>query len=169
MFKGKLVLILDLDDTLIHTTRDKIDTSLQSAPLSDGDRVYFRPHLSSFLLTARNRFNYIILWSCGEYDYVHEVVGLIKEKVGNNDLFDYIFTDRDASSLLHKMDPFPFKDIYGLIDELGFNVDDCIMLDDGTLVSAFYPEIVHQVPKFLPSSRSMYDIELLNYKKAMDE
>jgi FMN phosphatase YigB (HAD superfamily) len=166
MFKDKRVLILDLDETLVHSGKDNIESCFESVELSNGNHVCFRPYLFSFLLAARNHFELVILWSNGGYNYVHEVVGIIKER-GGDDVFDEIYTLEDASWLMHRDKSFPFKDLYWLIDKHGLDKEECIMFDDGILITSFYPDIVHQVSKFLANSTNKYDRQLLDYKDMM--
>lgn len=70
----KLLLILDLDETLIHATA--------SPPNEDWDfeydkyKVYKRPHLKQFLISAKEHFK-VAVWSSASDDYVDGIVNAI--------------------------------------------------------------------------------------------
>ena len=69
--QDKILLILDLDETLIHATT----TQLSSAPNFQVFKylVYKRPFLEDFLTTC-NQFFDLAVWSSASDDYVKEIV-----------------------------------------------------------------------------------------------
>ena len=68
------LLILDLDETLIHATKDllEIKWDFQIAPYN----IYKRPYLEQFIDEIKNHFK-IAVWSSASDDYVQKVVSLI--------------------------------------------------------------------------------------------
>lgn len=68
--KQKPLLILDLDESLIHTAG--IDLGREADFYYKHLRVYKRPHLDEFLITAAKHFR-LALWSMGTDKYVREI------------------------------------------------------------------------------------------------
>ncbi|MHC5537137.1 NIF family HAD-type phosphatase [Singulisphaera rosea] len=69
-----ILLILDLDETLIHATEQPLghDHDFVVGPYA----VYHRPHLAEFLDACSTCFS-LAVWSSASDDYVQEVVGQI--------------------------------------------------------------------------------------------
>ena len=74
---NKKLLILDLDETLIHATKEPT-TEDWSFELSQY-KVYKRPHLDQFLREIEEHYR-ISVWSSASDDYVEKVVELIFPK-----------------------------------------------------------------------------------------
>jgi carboxy-terminal domain RNA polymerase II polypeptide A small phosphatase len=64
---NKALLILDLDETLIHSSNDQLSRSCDFRVFDFF--VYKRPHLESFLSEAFMNYN-VAIWSTGSDDYV---------------------------------------------------------------------------------------------------
>lgn len=162
MFAGRRMLLLDLDETLVYSSDvdDKLYTDREK--LNDNRRViYLRPHLITFLLAARNRFELVILWSNGSYDYVHEIANIIK-RLTREDIFDAIYTLDDASYIVYFDSSYPFKDLYDMINKYELEPEECLMIEDNIITSTFYPDIVYQIPKFNAGITGLYDRYLLD-------
>lgn len=71
----KKLLILDLDETLIHAAEEKI-AGLEPDTKIIGYYVYFRPYLTDFLKSAAQYFD-LAIWSSGTDDYVDAMVDSI--------------------------------------------------------------------------------------------
>lgn len=69
----KTLLILDLDQTLIHTVEEPLTGNAPSFTLSPYHHVYIRPHLQEFLYTCSKYFE-LAIWSSAKRDYVHQVI-----------------------------------------------------------------------------------------------
>lgn len=68
--KDKLLLILDLDETLIHASSTELD---RPADFHLFDyHIYLRPHLEEFLINCSEHFK-LAIWSSASDDYVAEV------------------------------------------------------------------------------------------------
>lgn len=75
----KILRVLDIDETLIHATKDELD---RTADFMVFDYyIYRRPHLDQFLSEVKNNF-LIAVWSSASDDYVDEVV----EKIFPDDI-----------------------------------------------------------------------------------
>lgn len=68
---SKLLLILDLDETLIHATADKIRNDFDFQVYHYF--VYLRPGLVAFLTQCAEHFQ-LAVWSSASDDYVHAIV-----------------------------------------------------------------------------------------------
>lgn len=69
-----LLVILDLDETLVHATEEPFERAaqLQVGPYF----VYFRPYLNAFLTVLRERYQ-VAVWTSAGRDYAEEVVSAI--------------------------------------------------------------------------------------------
>jgi len=70
----RLLLILDLDETLIHARTSSLERAADFRLF--GYHIYKRPHLSEFLQQCSELFE-LAVWSSASDDYVREVVRLI--------------------------------------------------------------------------------------------
>jgi RNA polymerase II subunit A small phosphatase-like protein len=66
-----MLLILDLDETLIHARRDPLDRAADFRVAHY--HVYRRPHLEAFIAEQQRHFD-LAVWSSASDDYVAEVV-----------------------------------------------------------------------------------------------
>lgn len=81
-FEKKLVLLVDLDQTLLHTTHEKVDENdlnIHSFRLWAGHPVYhtkLRPHLNEFLRRVSNLYElHIFTFGCRKY--AHKIASII--------------------------------------------------------------------------------------------
>ena len=111
----KHTIILDIDETLVHTEEDAgslKEIDVKSYPdlageiyllsLDNGSTEMWgtkRPHLDEFLLFCFTYFDHVCVWSAGQRDYVHTLV-------------DYLFA--------------PFRE-----PDIVFTFDDCVKNDGG--------------------------------------
>lgn len=68
---AKPLLILDIDETLIHATKKQLDRAVDCKVFKYN--VYVRPHLKAFMDQVKESYQ-LALWSSASDDYVHEVV-----------------------------------------------------------------------------------------------
>lgn len=73
--KSDILLILDLDETLVYATTDRLDYDEDF--VFDKYFVYKRPNLDKFLSFAYAHFK-IGIWSSASDGYVNEIVKLVK-------------------------------------------------------------------------------------------
>ena len=101
-------IILDLDETCVHTADDNktmtksilknpnLDGDIYTLELDDGKLKMWgtkRPHLDEFLLFCFSYFKYVCVWSAGQKDYVHALVDVLFEQFRNPHL---VFTFDDC-------------------------------------------------------------------------
>ena len=73
----KMLVVLDLDETLIHATENELD---QKADFQFFDyHIYKRPYLNEFLTEINEDF-LLAVWSSASDDYVEEIVNQIFQK-----------------------------------------------------------------------------------------
>ena len=82
--KDKILLILDLDETLIHATRD--DIGLEPDFVAYDYKVYKRPYVTDFLNNLSKDF-YLAIWSTASENYIDKI---ISEIVPNNVKFEFV-------------------------------------------------------------------------------
>lgn len=76
-------IVLDLDETLIHSIAGNFNRKGSKVPIHniniEGDpwTVIERPHLKDFINFIHKYFDLIIVWSAGTFDYVHAICKLI--------------------------------------------------------------------------------------------
>ena len=68
---SKPLLILDLDETLIHATPDQLNYSFNFKAFHY--YIYLRPHVHEFLYQV-SQYYQLAIWSSASDDYVHEVI-----------------------------------------------------------------------------------------------
>ncbi|RYZ41109.1 MAG: phosphoprotein phosphatase [Myxococcaceae bacterium] len=71
----KILLILDLDETLVHVSDGPLDREADF--WLQGYYVHVRPHLEQFLTECASRFQ-LAIWSSASDDYVAEIVKRIR-------------------------------------------------------------------------------------------
>jgi len=74
MSSGKILVILDLDETLIHATVNPRDDNWTHEVFKY--KVYLRPYLSDFLQSLTDDFE-VAVWSSASDDYVQQITSLI--------------------------------------------------------------------------------------------
>ncbi len=72
--KEKLLLILDIDETLIHATKNKLDRKEDFMVFNY--HIYERPYLHDFFNEVKNNFH-LAVWSSASDDYVEKIVNHI--------------------------------------------------------------------------------------------
>lgn len=89
----KNAIVLDVDETLVHTEEDMkslVESDILSNPNLSGDAYIIsledgkmemwgtkRPHLDEFLLFCFTYFDKVCVWSAGQTDYVHALVDVL--------------------------------------------------------------------------------------------
>lgn len=127
----KILLVLDIDETLLHTERQDFLTKKQlerrvSPSILDLDNekyyVFLRPGLKQFLDRSSIWFD-LAIWSNGTKDYLEEVVGLLPIDKKN---FKFIF-DRKRSTRNWEGD---YSKNFKKIKRKGFHINRILGLDD---------------------------------------
>ena len=117
----KPLLVLDLDETLVHCNNHAGDFKITV----NGQSMFIklRPHLFSFLNYMSQLFD-LAVWSAGVYDYVHTVLSYFPKNK-----FKFVMTRRDCVLINYKNQTFltkPLAKIKGyskiyLLDDLWTN------------------------------------------------
>ena len=73
-YSGRILLILDLDETLVHACDQALERPADYRLF--GYHVYRRPHLDDFIVSCGANFD-LAVWSSADDEYVHAIVDLI--------------------------------------------------------------------------------------------
>lgn len=161
--KTKFNIILDIDETLVHThdelqhiTENQILTDPQFINIKsriyilkfeDGDNMWgvFRPYAKEFLSFCFSYFDKVIIWSAGTKDYVDLVV---KNLFKNLDRPDLVYSKNDC--VFVKKDPIykPLSKIMLAHPELGLTENNTLFLDDRSHTFEKNPNNAIQIPPF---------------------
>lgn len=153
-----MLLILDLDETLIHASRQRLNSTwdhLLRVPGGTTYYIYRRPHLEAFLEVCREHYE-LALWSSATEGYVQEIIGAI---LPENIEFRFVWS-RDRCTL--RMDLETRRQVWvkdlKKVKKLGYSLDQILVVDDspeklvrqyGNLV-AVYPFTGDQHDEWLP-------------------
>lgn len=123
--KSDKLLILDLDETLIHAT--EIVLGFPADFKFDKYFVYKRPDLEQFLIDISKHFT-VGIWSSADDDYVREIVNNIKPE---NVDFEMIW-GRSKCSLRrdYDMDNYYYEKRLDKLKKKGFKLEQIIIVDD---------------------------------------
>lgn len=182
-------IVLDLDETLVHTFNDfNLYSKLGLDKISDlTTRIYkiqmrdvvthrgqgvittmwgvIRPHVREFLLFCFSYFKAVIVWSAGKYGYVHEIVKILFSGMQQPHA---ILTRDDCTQMDGNFD----KNLNKLFNDkiLGKYVrpDNTIIVDDRTVSFSTCPNNGVLIPAYSPEARipnmKSDDISLLQLK-----
>ncbi|NER14677.1 phosphoprotein phosphatase [Leptobacterium flavescens] len=121
----KILLILDLDETLIHATKNKLDSR---ADLFYNDYlIYKRPYLNWFLETVNKDFE-LAVWSSAGDEYVTTVV---TEICPENVYFQFIWgRSRCTTKLNRDLDKYIHEKRLKKVKKQGFELEKVLIIDD---------------------------------------
>lgn len=123
--KSDKLIILDLDETLIHATQSELNTPYDFK--FDNYFVYERPHLRQFLADVSKHFS-IGVWSSAGDEYVNEVVRHIKPEG-----VDFVVVwGRSKCSLKCDLtfDTYCFEKRLDKLKKKGFKLEQILVVDD---------------------------------------
>lgn len=131
-----LLLVLDLDHTLIHSHRKCLDPDLPgfSVRMADGDRfhVHVRPHaleLLEFLIrAAERRYLRVGVWTAATFEYAEAVVSGLFRLVGVTEWHRHLAIFRTREDTRSAADGHFIKDLDRVRDTP--DVTDVILVDD---------------------------------------
>lgn len=122
---GPILLILDLDETLIHASEGPL--GWEHDFLVGPYRVHRRPHLDEFLTSCSEAFR-LAVWSSASDDYVREVVGRIMPP-GVDLAFAW-----GSGRCVRRYDPERFEDYFvkdlKKVKRMGYPLDRVLIADD---------------------------------------
>lgn len=131
--KDKILLILDLDETLIHATKD--DIGLEPDFVAYDYKVYKRPYVTDFLNNLSKDF-YLAIWSTASENYIDKI---ISEIVPKNVKFEFVWGQTRATyKRVINVDQYNYTDFVEYhyikrlkkVKSLGFRLEKTLMVDD---------------------------------------
>jgi RNA polymerase II subunit A small phosphatase-like protein len=122
----KILIVLDLDETLIYATKKKID-SISHDFIYDDFFVYKRPYLAEFLQSIKDDFR-IAVWSSAGDEYVSQIVSNVFPE---NYKLEFIW-GRSKCTLKKDLvfDNYYFTKPLKKIKRNGFNLEQTLIIDD---------------------------------------
>ena len=123
--ENKILLVLDLDETLIHATERKleIDFDFQYADYF----IYRRPHLEWFLESMNADFK-LAVWSSADDKYVEEIVERIKPP---SIKFEFVWgRTRCTTKRDYELDEYVHEKRLKKVKKQGFSIEQILMVDD---------------------------------------
>ncbi len=121
----KIVLILDLDETLIHATETKLH--IQHDYKYTDYYIYKRPNVIEFLIEMNQYFK-LAIWSSADDIYVNDIVQLIKPKEIN---FEFIWgRSRCTTKRDYQLDRYIQEKRLKKIKKQGFRLEKSLIVDD---------------------------------------
>ncbi len=123
--ENKILLVLDLDETLIHATERKleIDFDFQYADYF----IYRRPNLKWFLESMSADFK-LAVWSSADDKYVEEIVEKIKPE---NIEFEFVWgRTRCTTKRDYELDEYVHEKRLKKVKKKGFSIERILMIDD---------------------------------------
>lgn len=125
MEKGKKLLVLDLDETLIHATYEPLSYSEYFR--FDKYFVYKRPFLDEFLAEISKHF-IVGIWSSADDIYVTEIVNSIKPAAVH---FEIVWgKSRCTLKRNYDYDNYYFEKRLSKLKKKGFRLEEIIIVDD---------------------------------------
>lgn len=121
----KILLILDLDETLIHATESVID--FQPSFRFSKYNIYPRPFLLEFLTEATQYFK-LAIWSSADDEYVDEVVKLVKP---SNIVFEFVWARSRCTTRRNiELDKYVHEKRLKKVKKLGYTLERVLIVDD---------------------------------------
>ena len=161
MNEPRSVILLDLDNTLVHTTLDDYYPDFELIP-HPKLHIHVRPFVREFLsyLMQNHDLFEIGFWTCGTPEYAHHVVEGLLNMVNAPDWKVRILLTRDDATVIHGT---YVKDL-SLVKKR-FGVHDLLLLDDNVVHYSLPDNVpdVCLVPAFsVTDPNAPYDDFLLN-------
>lgn len=160
----KKLLILDMDETLLHSATEYQLEGDYDFKISLGDGTYFvrkRPHLDKFLDYAFENFK-VAIWTAGGEEYAKKAIsgcGILSNALE-------FFWTRDKCTIKLDID---FGNYYGLkklskVKKLGWKLDDVLIVDDVLqTASDNYGNLIQINPYFYGDDNEL--VKLIEYLK----
>jgi len=122
--KSHILLILDLDETLIYATRSKLD--IGEPAYVDPYYVYRRPGLQAFLEGINDYFD-IAIWSSADDAYVHDIV---KEVIPETIPLKFVWGRSRCSMKRNDLDEYYFEKRLDKVKKQGYRMEHILIVDD---------------------------------------
>lgn len=161
MNEPRSAILLDLDNTLVHTTLDAYHPYFESIP-HPAYHIHVRPHVREFLsyLIQNDHLFEFGFWTCATPEYAHHVVEGLLRMVNASDRSVRILLTRDDATVINGS---YVKDL-SLVKKR-YGVGDVLLLDDNAVhfsIPDNVPEICLVPAFFVTDPQAPYDDFLLN-------
>lgn len=128
--KSEILVILDIDETLVHATTDKLDQNHDFK--IETYYIYVRPHFKTFIEFIQKHFRFAI-WSSASDNYVEEIT----KKLGLSETAEFCWGRSKATykSMSSESSPYTSDHHYYIkrlkkVKKLGFKLEKILMIDD---------------------------------------
>tara|TARA_B110001450_G_scaffold255469_1_gene283110 strand:- start:27637 stop:28221 length:585 start_codon:yes stop_codon:yes gene_type:complete len=159
------IILLDLDNTLVHTTNDVSHPEFETIPHSSL-HIHVRPFVREFLChLMKNKHVFEFgFWTCGTPDYAQHVVMGLMSMVDASEWDVRILLTRDDATIINGS---YVKDLN--LVRTRYNASDVILLDDNAIHYSIPENVSHVclVPPFYvtdpdaPRDRFLFNLTLL--------
>lgn len=173
------VLVIDLDETLVSSNDEiKIQQFVEQGQLNNyckegRQRAYhftlserdgkpditihgtLRKHAREFVRWADRNFDYVVVWSAGQRDYVYEIVSIVWNGLPQPDLV-MTYDDLDFSR------KYPCKPLNKVCEMLQVDLGDVIILDDNPRIAVDNPDNLLLIPTYRPPVWTCSDDDMLD-------
>ncbi|MBS1585408.1 MAG: HAD family hydrolase [Bacteroidetes bacterium] len=122
--KSDILLILDLDETLIYATKSKL--AINELAYVDPYYVYGRPGLQDFLQGINEHFD-IAIWSSADDAYVQEIV---KEIIPDTISLKFVWGRSRCSMKRNELDEYYFEKRLDKVKKQGYRMEHILIVDD---------------------------------------
>ncbi len=159
--KGTL-LVLDLDETLLYATKDKLE---QREDFVVGPYyVYVRPNLDYFLSEMAGDFK-LAIWSSADDTYVHELVDKIKPDAVD---FEFIWgRSRTTKKRISVTDEYYYLKRLSKVKRKGFLLERTLIIDDTAEKSMLNYGNAIQIAEFTGNANDDELLLLASYLKQL--
>lgn len=191
------VIVLDMDQTLLCTYDDKslLESSgirTQPEDIDIRSRLYilnvreyegkrgsgtittwwglFRPRMKEFLKYCFNKYKHVVVWSAGEYDYVHAACKEIFKGLPKPDL---ILTRDDCTTHKEGRHEYYIKPLTKIIDHpglsKGLDLSKIFIVDDRPYTFIPNPANGILIPEYNPEERAGKSVENKKWMMRLDD
>lgn len=156
------LLVLDLDETLLYATKDKLE---QREDFVVGPYyVYVRPNLAYFLSELAGDFK-LAIWSSADDTYVHELVDKIKPDAVD---FEFIWgRSRTTKKRISVTDEYYYLKRLSKVKRKGFSLERTLIIDDTAEKSMLNYGNAIQIAEFTGNANDDELLLLASYLKQL--
>jgi len=160
-FKGKKVLVLDLDETLVHSTFEPISNPDLVLPVRIQGMTYrinvmIRPGTEEFLARVGELFE-VVVFTASLAEYAEPLVRILD-------------TNNVVSSLLYRQHCTPLNGIYVKdLSLIGRDMKDIILIDNSPNSFLFQPENAYHIKNFFDDKSDRELVRLANFLEHLVE
>lgn len=162
-------LVLDLDETLIHTWKRDDPKLMKKAETRAADRYYgfklndgyyywglLRPGVGEFLKTNFKRFDIVGIWTAATDDYADKIKERLEEECGYK--FHFVWSREDCSLVKGEYIK-PLARLFSKFPDI--DPDNTIMLDDKRTIAVYNPKNLLQIHPYDPKDPLSNDVAMI--------